>query len=125
MRRTDVAGDLEVRTQVLQARLGQLVTLFDDTDRLKGQIQSLRGSQDGDVWPGIPSVAAFAENWRAALQDVERRLDALRNAIEGCRQALSDTGLSFEQQDAAVQEQFRLLAERLDTTSAPTGGRGL
>ena len=121
-----MAGDLEVRTQVLQARLGQLVTLFDDTDRLKGQIASLRGNQDSDVWPGIPSVTAFAQKYRLALADVEDRLNVIRAAIDGCRQALSDSGLSYEQQDAAVQEQFRLLAERLDGgTTAPAGGRGL
>lgn len=114
-----MAGDLEVRTQVLQARLGQLVTLFDDTDRLKGQIESLRGNQTGDVWPDIPSVQEFATRYRAALQDVETRLNDIRDTIDRCRQALADSALSLEQQDAAVEEQLRLLAERLDATPAP------
>lgn len=114
-----MAGDVEVRTQVLQARLGQLVTLFDDTDRLKGQIQSLRGNQTDAVWPDIPSVQAFAGRYRDALQAVETRLDSIRDTIDRCRQALADSALSLEQQDAAVEEQLRLLAERLDAQAAP------
>lgn len=113
-----MAGDVEVRTQVLQARLGQLVTLFDDTDRLKGQIQSLRENQGGGVWPDIPSVREFAASYRSALSDAESYLEVLRTAIDACRQALSDSALSLEQQDAAIEEQFRLLAERLDATPA-------
>ncbi|WP_158374806.1 hypothetical protein [Cellulosimicrobium cellulans] len=108
-----MAGDVEVRTQVLQARLGQLVTLFDDTDRLKGQISRLREGQAG-AWPEIPSVQAFAASFRHALQAREDRLESIRTAIDACRQALADSALSLEQQDAAVEEQLRLLAERLD-----------
>jgi len=115
-----VAGDVEVRTQVLQARLGQLVTLFDDTDRLKGQIARLRENQGGDVWPDIPSVQEFATAFRDALRAREDRLESIRTAIDACRQALSDSALSLEQQDAAVQEQLRLLAQRLD--ASPTTG---
>jgi len=115
-----VAGDVEVRTQVLQARLGQLVTLFDDTDRLKGQIESLRGNQTGDVWPDIPSVQEFAARYRSALQNVETRLNDIRDTIDRCRQALADSALSLEQQDAAVEEQLRLLSERLDATPTPS-----
>jgi DNA repair exonuclease SbcCD ATPase subunit len=113
-----VAGDVEVRTQVLQARLGQLVELFDDTDRLKGQIQSLRENQGGDVWPDIPSVQEFATAFRDALRAREDRLESIRTAIDACRQALADSALSLEQQDAAVQEQLRLLAQRLDAAPA-------
>lgn len=112
-----MAGDLEVRTQVLQARLGQLVTLFDDTDRLKGQVSRLREGQAG-AWPEIPSVQAFATSYRNALQDAENRLDLLRTTIDACRQALADSALSLEQQDAAVEEQMRLLVARLEGTSA-------
>ncbi|MET0435474.1 MAG: hypothetical protein ABW025_15020 [Cellulomonas sp.] len=112
-----MAGDVEVRTQVLQARLGQLVTLFDDTDRLKGQISRLREGQSG-AWPEIPSVQAFATSYQSALQQAEDRLDEIRNTIDACRQALADSALSLEQQDAAVEEQMRLLASRLDPTSA-------
>lgn len=115
-----MAGDVEVRTQVLQARLGQLVTLFDDTDRLKGQIESLRGNQTGDVWPDIPSVQEFAGRYRSALQNVETRLNDIRDTIDRCRQALADSALSLEQQDAAVEEQLRLLSERLDATPTPS-----
>ncbi len=115
-----MAGDVEVRTQVLQARLGQLVTLFDDTDRLKGQIESLRGNQTGDVWPDIPSVQEFAARYRSALQNVETRLNDIRDTIDRCRQALADSALSLEQQDAAVEEQLRLLSERLDATPTPS-----
>ncbi|NHT17520.1 hypothetical protein [Cellulomonas sp. IC4_254] len=115
-----MAGDVEVRTQVLQARLGQLVTLFDDTDRLKGQIESLRGNQTGDVWPDIPSVQEFAARYRGALQNVETRLNDIRDTIDRCRQALADSALSLEQQDAAVEEQLRLLSERLDATPTPS-----
>lgn len=112
-----MAGDVEVRTQVLQARLGQLVELFDDTDRLKGQIARLREGQAG-AWPEIPSVQSFATDFRNALQAREDRLESIRTAIDACRQALSDSALSLEQQDAAVQEQLRLLAQRLDAAPA-------
>lgn len=115
-----MAGDVEVRTQVLQARLGQLVTLFDDTDRLKGQISRLREGQAG-AWPEIPSVQAFATDFRNALQAREDRLESIRTAIDACRQALADSALSLEQQDAAVEEQLRLLAERLDAQSPSAG----
>ncbi|WP_217616390.1 hypothetical protein [Cellulomonas sp. GbtcB1] len=119
-----MAGDVEVRTQVLQARLGQLVTLFDDTDRLKGQISRLREGQSG-AWPEIPSAQAFATKYQSALQQAEQRLDAIRSTIDACRQALADSALSLEQQDAAVEEQMRLLAARLDPAAAtPAPGRG-
>jgi len=125
LRRTDVAGDVEVRTQVLQARLGQLVTLFDDTDRLKGQISRLREGQSG-AWPEIPSVQAFSAKYESALQDAENRLTAIRETIDACRQALADSALSLEQQDAAVEEQMRVLAARLEGTPADptTAGPG-
>lgn len=114
-----MAGDVEVRTQVLEARLRQLVRLFDDTDQLKTRIQTLRYNQSGGVWPEIPSVQAFAARYREALTIVEQRLESIRTAIDACRQALSDSALSLEQQDAAIQEQFRLLTERLEATPVP------
>ncbi|MCG7287212.1 hypothetical protein MHY85_14690 [Cellulomonas sp. ACRRI] len=120
-----MAGDVEVRTQVLQARLGQLVTLFDDTDRLKGQIARLREGQSS-AWPEIPSAQTFSAKYESALRDAENRLTAIRETIDACRQALADSALSLEQQDAAVEEQMRVLAARLEGTSATpaTGGPG-
>jgi uncharacterized protein YukE len=133
-----VAGDVELDTQVLEGRLRQLVTLFDDTERLKTQIQSLHGQQAGGAWPDIPSVQAFAQRYGQAIEQAENRIAAIRTAIDACRQALSDSAQSLQQQDGAIQDQFRQLAARLDapssasvpSTSTSTGdpvrpGRGL
>lgn len=121
-----MAGDVELDTQVLEGRLRQLVTLFDDTERLKGQIESLRAKQTGGVWPEeIPSVQDFANRYRESLRQAEDRLAAIRTAIDACRQALSDTGRSLQEQDAAVQEQFRQLEARFDSASSSPSGRGL
>lgn len=109
-----MAGDVELNTEVLSNRLNRLVELYDETSQLRSRIVALRSAQDSDVWPTIPSVQSFAARYRSSLTDVQQRIDAIRDAIDACRQALADSALSLQQQDAAVEEQLALLASRLD-----------
>lgn len=118
-----MAGDVELDTQVLSNRLNRLVELYDETTTLRNRIVALRSGQDGDVWPPIPSVQSFAARYRASLTDVQDRIDAIREAIDACRQALADSALSLQQQDAAVEEQLTLLANRLDRQVGTPSGR--
>ncbi|WP_454050852.1 hypothetical protein [Cellulomonas sp. Marseille-Q8402] len=109
-----MAGDVELDTEVLSNRLSRLVELYDQTTTIKNRIVSLRAQQTSDVWPDVPSVQDFAQRYRDSLTSVQGQIDAIREAIDACRQALADSALSLQQQDAAIEEQLQLLANRLD-----------
>jgi Skp family chaperone for outer membrane proteins len=118
-----VAADSGYDAPILRDRLSKLVTLYDTTETLKGQIQAVRYRQTSAVWPtGIPSVQAVAAQYKDSLRAIEEQLDAIRDTIEACRQALSDSALSLDQQDAAVDELMSQLEKRLEPAPVtPTG----
>lgn len=115
-----MAADSGYQAEILRDRLSKLVSLYDTTDTLKGQIQSVRYRQTSAVWPtGIPSVQGVADLYKDSLRAIEEQLDAIRDTIEACRQALSDSALSLDQQDAAVDELMSQLQQRLAPEPAP------
>jgi chromosome segregation ATPase len=115
-----VAGDVGLRIDEISSNLNKLISMHSQVQRMRERVADMRALQTSDVWPAIDSVAQFAEKYRGALDGAETSIRQIETEIEDCRLALAESARSLQDQDAAVEERLRLLADRLEATAQVT-----
>jgi chromosome segregation ATPase len=115
-----VAGGVGLRIDEISSNLNKLISMHSQVQRMRERVADMRALQTSDVWPAIDSVAQFAEKYRGALDGAETSIRQIETEIEDCRLALAESARSLQDQDAAVEERLRLLADRLEATAQVT-----
>lgn len=115
-----MAGDVGLRIDDISGNLSKLISMHSTVQRMRDRVADMRALQTSDVWPAIDSVAQFADSYRAALDGAETSIRTIEQEIEECRLALAESARSLQNQDAAVEERLRLLADRLESTAQIT-----
>jgi ABC-type transporter Mla subunit MlaD len=121
-----MAAGVEIRDDIVRARLDRLLELIDQVDTMTGDLDRIR-EQQAAAWPQIPSVRLFAARLEHAIDAGSAEATAIRGTIGDLRQALADSVRSLHDLDQDVQDRLQRIAARLEPTDpvppTPTTGR--
>jgi len=108
-----MAGEIELDSEVLKARLARLTSILDNLEILQGAVAEIGGSQDTTRWSAAPGPDDFSRTLAASLDDARRYISRLHATIDKQITGLRTSASSLLAQDEAAAASLTAAANRL------------
>ena len=119
-----MAQEVSMDRGAVDAQIQELTALLDLVDTQVGPIQKAQARQSG-AWSSIDACQQFGATYAAALGEIQRALQDIRQSISVAMINLRDNASDLANRDEATQFEYAALAKRLGTSAAPPVGGAL
>ncbi|MFI2754395.1 hypothetical protein ACGIF2_13280 [Cellulomonas sp. P22] len=108
-----MAGEIELDSEVLSARVARLTSILDNLEILQGAVAEIGGNQDTTRWSAAPGPDDFSRTLAASLDEARGFIARLHATVDKQITGLSTSASALLAQDAAAAASLTAAANRL------------